>query len=90
MENKIMIGIIIICIVLIIFCVVKHRMDLVVNFVFRAILGTAGIYVLELVLKSMGYAINMGINSATVLVNGILGLPGFLLLYALAIYYIFH
>jgi hypothetical protein len=64
--------------------------DLVVNFVFRAILGTAGIYVLELILKSMGYAINLGINSATVLVNGILGLPGFLLLYALAIYYIFH
>jgi hypothetical protein len=90
MENKIIIGMIVIGIALIIVCIVRHRVDLIVNFVLRAVLGTAGIYVLELVLKSMGYAINLGINSVTVLVNGILGLPGFLLLYALAIYFIFH
>lgn len=88
--NIALIGIIIACIVFIIVCLVKRRPDLIVNFALRACVGTAGIYALNLVLGSRGYDINVGINSGSVLANGLLGLPGFLLMYGLAIYYSFQ
>jgi inhibitor of the pro-sigma K processing machinery len=85
--NLILIGIIVICIVFIVVCVIKRRPDLLVDFFLRACFGTAGIYLLDLILSSKGYEINVGINGATVLANGLLGLPGFILLYGLAFYY---
>ncbi len=89
MDSIIFIGIIIACIVFIVICVLRRRPDLIVDFGLRASIGTAGIYLLDLVLRSRGYNINVGVNGATVLTNGLLGLPGFLLLYGLAIYYSF-
>jgi inhibitor of the pro-sigma K processing machinery len=87
MENMILIGIIAACIVFIIVCVIRKRPNLIVNFGLRAVIGTAGIYLLDLVLSSRGYGINVGINGVSVVTNGMLGLPGFLLLYGLAAYY---
>lgn len=87
MENIILLAIIIICVLFIVACFVKRRPDLIVNFMLRAFLGTAGIYLLDMVFKSRGYGIIVGINGATVLLNGLLGLPGFILLYGLAFYY---
>ena len=89
MENIIFIGIIIACVIFIAACVIRRRPDLIVDFALRACIGTAGIYLLDLILRSKGYHINVGINGATLLTNGLLGLPGFLLLYGLAIYYSF-
>ena len=88
--NIILIGIIVICIVFITVCLVKRRPDLLIDFVLRSCIGIAGIYLLDLIFKSKGYDINVGINGVTVLTNGLLGLPGFILLYGLAIYYSFH
>ncbi len=85
--NIILIAIIVICIVFIAVCAIKRRPDLIVDFFLRAGFGTAGIYLLDLVLSSFGYTINVGINGATVLTNGLLGLPGFILLYGLAFFY---
>lgn len=89
MDNILFIGIIVVCIVFIGVCLLRRRPDLIVDFALRASIGTAGIYLLNLLLRGKGYDINVGINGMTVLANGLLGLPGFLLLYGLAIYYSF-
>lgn len=89
MENIILIGIITACILFIGVCIVKRRQDVLIDLVLRAVIGTAGIYLLDLVLRIRGYDISVGINGATVITNGLLGLPGFLLLYGLAVYYSF-
>jgi len=87
MDNILFIGIIIACVIFIVACIVRRRPDLIVNFALRACIGTVGIYLLDIILRSRGYGINVGINGITVFANGLLGLPGFLLLYGLAIYY---
>lgn len=87
--NIILIAIIIICIIFIVVCLVKKRPDLLVDFALRACIGTAGIYLMDLIFKSKGYDINVGVNGVTVLANGLLGLPGFIMLYGLAFYYSF-
>ena len=87
MENLILIGIIVACIIFIVVCIIRRRPDLIVDFGFRASIGTAGICLLDLALTSQGYHINVGVNGVSVLTNGFLGLPGFLLLFGLAIYY---
>ncbi len=87
MESKIFAGIIIACGVFIIVCIIRKRPDIIIDFGLRACLGTAGIYLLDLLLSSRGYNINVGINAVSFAANGLLGLPGFLLLYGLAFYY---
>jgi inhibitor of the pro-sigma K processing machinery len=87
MNSYIFIAIIVACVIFIIACIVKRRPDLIVDFALRACFGTAGIYLLNLALSTQGYAVNVGINGATILANGLLGLPGFLLLYGLSLYY---
>ncbi|MBB2184699.1 pro-sigmaK processing inhibitor BofA family protein [Lachnospiraceae bacterium MD1] len=89
MENIIFITVIVVCLIFILACVIKQRPDLIVNFALRACLGTLAIYLLNMVLKSRGFTISVGINAATVATNGLLGLPGFLLLFGLAVYYFF-
>ncbi len=89
MDNILLIGIIVICVIFIAVCLVKRRPDLIADFALRALFGTAGISIMDFVFKSGGYDIFVGVNGVTVLTNGLLGLPGFLLLYGLAIYYTF-
>jgi inhibitor of the pro-sigma K processing machinery len=89
MENIIFIGIIISCLAFILVCIIRKRPDWIVDFALRACIGTAGIYMLDFLLSSKGYTINVGVNGATFLTNGLLGLPGFILLYGLAAYYFF-
>lgn len=87
MESIILALIIVACIVFIGICMVRKRPDLIVDFMLRACVGTAGIYLLDFVLGIGGYQITVGVNTVTILSNGLLGLPGFILLYGLAFYY---
>ncbi|TAH66287.1 MAG: hypothetical protein EWM47_10310 [Anaerolineaceae bacterium] len=87
MESIILAIIIVACLVFIGICIIKKRLDLLMDFLLRAFVGTAGIYLLDFVLSISGYQITVGINVFTVLSNGLLGLPGFILLYGLAFYY---
>ncbi|HWT26486.1 MAG TPA: pro-sigmaK processing inhibitor BofA family protein [Mobilitalea sp.] len=89
MESIIFISVAAICVVFILVSLAKKRPDKIVDFALRACLGTAGICLLDFVLGSQGYDINVGVNGITVLTNGLLGLPGFILLYGLSIYYTF-
>jgi len=87
MENIILAIIIVACLVFIGICIIRKRSDLVMDFLLRACVGTAGIYLLDFALTISGYQITVGVNAFTVLSNGLLGLPGFILLYGLAFYY---
>ncbi len=89
MDSYIFIGIIAACIVFFVICLIRKRPDLIVDFGLRACIGTVGIYLLDFILKNRGLDISVGINAATILTNGLLGLPGFLMLYGLAAYYSF-
>ncbi|HKL80109.1 MAG TPA: pro-sigmaK processing inhibitor BofA family protein [Mobilitalea sp.] len=90
MNKIILISIIVVCIIFIAVCYIRRRPDLIIDFALRACVGTAGIYLMDFVLKSFGYHFTVGINGVTVLSNGLLGLPGFILLYGLSIYYSFR
>ncbi|HHT89001.1 MAG TPA: Pro-sigmaK processing inhibitor BofA [Clostridiales bacterium] len=86
--DKIILAIIIAaCLIFIGACIVRKRSDIVIDFFLRAFVGTAGIYLLDFLLSISGYQIAVGVNVFTVLSNGLLGLPGFILLYGLALYY---
>ena len=88
--NSILFVLVIIgCCCFIVVCIIRRRPDLLLNLALRACFGTAGIYLLNLAFGIGGYSINVGINSATVLANAFLGLPGFLLLYGLSLYYFY-
>ena len=89
LNSIIFIVIIVICCIFIGVCVIRKRPDLLIDFALRACFGTAAVYLLNLVLGMQGYALNVGINGVTVLTNGLLGLPGFLLLYGLSLYYLY-
>ena len=88
-DNVLLLGIIIICAAFIIINVVRRRPDLIMDFAKRICVGTAGIYLLDFAMRMGGYDIHVGINGVTMLSNGLLGLPGFILLYGLAFYYSF-
>ncbi|MGB8452780.1 MAG: pro-sigmaK processing inhibitor BofA family protein [Anaerocolumna sp.] len=89
MESQIFVVIIIICIVLITFGLIKHRFDLLVNFGLRMFSGLLGIYLLNNLLLSFHLTLGVGTNGLTALVIGLLGLPGFLLVYGVAVFYYF-
>lgn len=89
MESQIFVVIIIICIALIAFGLIKHRFDLLVNFGLRIFSGLLGIYLLNSLLSNFHLALGVGTNGLTALVIGVLGLPGFLLVYGVAAFYYF-
>ncbi len=90
MEKIILVGIIVICIGFIAFCLIRRRPELLLDFALRACVGTAGVCLLDFVLRSQGYQFTAGVNILTVLSNGLMGLPGFILLYGISIYYTFR
>ncbi len=61
-------------------------MERVLNILMRCILGTIGIYFVNMALAGAGISLGVGINAVTVLTSGILGFPGFLGLYGIGIY----
>lgn len=54
----------------------------IIRFAIRAVTGLAAIFAFDLVLSPIGIAV--GINGFTAMVSGLLGVPGFVMLYALA------
>jgi len=89
MESKIFVVIIVICVGLILFGIIKQRFDMLVNFGFRIFAGLLGIYLVNTFLNSFGLILGAGTNGLTALVIGLLGVPGFLLVYGVAIYFHF-
>lgn len=63
----------------------RRRTELLLGFLVRGGLGTAAIYFINAFLASQGLARGVGIGAVSVLVSGILGLPGVALLYGINI-----
>lgn len=57
--------------------------EIVVNFIVRAVLGTAVIFFVNQFLDSQKIPVAVGVNLITFLTSGILGLPGVALLYGI-------
>lgn len=87
MESKIFIVIIVICLGLLFYGLIKHRFDLLVNFGLRVFTGLLGIYLLNALLEKFALSLGVGLNGITALSVGLLGIPGFLMVYGVAIYF---
>ncbi len=53
-----------------------------IMFLIRSVIGALGIFAVDFLLSPLGFAV--GINLFTAAVTGILGIPGFVMLYAIA------
>ena len=88
-ENMLGAGaILIICAAVLIMGVMKRKMEWLLNFFMRSILGTIAIYFINNALSGAGIDLRVGINPLTVLTSGILGLPGLAAIYGISFYQI--
>ena len=64
----------------------KNRPGIIMNFVIRALVGMALIFFVNEFLASRGSEVSVGMNVATFLTSGTLGIPGVALLYGIVFY----
>ncbi len=57
------------------------------DFALRNIVGAIALFFINMGITAVGCSVTVGINVATVLTTGFLGLPGLFLLYGLSIYH---
>lgn len=74
------------CLVVLLIGIMRRKMEWLLNFIIRAVLGTISILVFNQIFAAMGYAVPLGINVVTILTSGTLGFPGVAALYALQFY----
>ena len=58
----------------------------ILNVMLRSVLGTIAIYFVNSWLAAWGVGVEIGLNMATVLTSGFLGIPGVCVLYVLQLY----
>ena len=63
-----------------------YRTQVLVNFVVRAVIGTALIFFVNQFLNARGIDIRVGMTPVTVVTSGVLGTPGVALLYGISFY----
>lgn len=66
--------------------IMKKKMEWLLNIVMRSVLGIISIHFINAALAGIGISLGIGINPVSILTIGILGIPGFLVLYGLGIY----
>ena len=67
----------------------KRWSDRLVDMIFRGAIGLVVIYILEQLCLYGGVTVMAGINPGTFLLVAILGMPGFLLVFALSLIYLY-
>lgn len=65
---------------------VKNRMEWIVNFMLRGVMGMMSIYFLNLLLADILPGVRIGYNPITFVTTGILGFPGIAMLYGINFY----
>lgn len=73
-----------VCAIVLLIGVARRQIPHLITVLLRMVMGTAGIYLLDLLLPLGNITLTVGINLFNMLVVGILGLPGFGLLYAIS------
>lgn len=76
-------AIIFVCVLVLLIGAFGRKIEWIINFVLRAVLGTIGIYFLNNFLMLKNISVTVGINPMTVLTSGILGFPGLVVLYGI-------
>lgn len=71
------------CLVVLIIGAFGRKIEWLINFVLRAVMGTIGIYFFNNFLLAQQFSVTVGINPMTVLTSGILGFPGLIVLYGI-------
>lgn len=75
-------------VILLISCAVKGKMEGLLTFLMRGLLGIVGIHFANLLFLQWGFSLGIGVNIYTFLVISFLGIPGFLGLYVLAFFHL--
>lgn len=79
-------AILIVCVLVLVIGAMGRKIEWVINFVLRAVMGTIGIYFLNGLLLARNISVVVGINPVTFLTSGILGFPGVAMLYGINFY----
>lgn len=69
-------AILAVCLIVLGIGAMGRKVEWLVNFILRAVMGTIGIYAINYMLASRQIEVAVGINPFTVLTSGILGFPG--------------
>lgn len=67
----------------------KTWTDRLVDMIFRGVVGLVLIYILELLCVHNGFPVFAGVNAGSFLLTALLGVPGFLLVFALSVLYLY-
>ncbi len=78
-----MLAILGVCLVVLLIGALGRKVEWLVNFILRAVMGTVGIYFLNYILASQNVSVAVGINPLTILTSGFLGFPGIAVLYGI-------
>ncbi len=77
-----MLAILGVCLVVLLIGALGRKVEWLVNFILRAVMGTVGIYFLNYILAAQNVSVAVGINPLTIL-TGFLGFPGIAVLYGI-------
>lgn len=67
----------------------KKWTDRLVDMIFRGAIGLVVIYILEQIFLYQDFPVMAGVNPGTFLMVALLGMPGFLLVFALSLIYLY-
>lgn len=75
-----------ICLIVLLMGVIKERARMVAVFLSRAVVGIAGVCLINQLLAAQGIDVAVGVNPVSVLTIGTLGISGVALLYGIMLY----
>lgn len=87
MEKYALLFIVALCIAIFIISVCRKKMELFITFVLRLFTGAVGIYVVNSMLQFIKMDCQVGLNGVNLLTVGVLGLPGFVMIYGIGLYF---
>lgn len=77
-----------VCVLILLALAWRRRLEWLLNFLLRGVLGAVAIYFINLAVTAQGYPALVGVNPATVLTCSVLGFPGLAALYGLQIFHL--
>lgn len=72
------------CVLVLFMVMVKNKLEFILNFCIRAVMGGIAIFGINILLESNGISCRVGLNLLSLLTSGTLGFGGVSLLYAIA------